>query len=128
MPVCLNHTHFSLALPPKVVRPKPRVSCSNSVSFRILQVQYIADTMSRPGYVPRNPTADDLPNVFDTRFPTVQPYLHRVCEVMNRTSNYDKILKRPRNFQRAGHTTDHFLISSMGIQENLHFRFYQELT
>ena len=45
-----------------------------------IQVLYIADMMSRPGYVPRNPTAEDLSNVFDTRFPTVQPYLHRVSE------------------------------------------------
>lgn len=34
--------------------------------------------MNKPDYVPRNPSAENLSNVFDTRFPTVQPYLHRV--------------------------------------------------
>lgn len=45
-----------------------------------MQVVYIADVMSKPDYVPRNPSAENLSNVFDTKFPTVQPYLHRVCQ------------------------------------------------
>ena len=54
--------------------------CSVALSHlpRPLQVLYIAEVVNRPEYVPRNPTAENLPNVFDVRFPTVQPYLHRV--------------------------------------------------
>ena len=36
-----------------------------------LQVLYIADVVNRPEYIPRNPTFDNLPNVFDVRFPEV---------------------------------------------------------
>lgn len=43
-----------------------------------MQVVYIADVVNKPDYVPRNPSAENLSNVFDTKFPTVQPYLHRV--------------------------------------------------
>lgn len=42
---------------------------------------YIADVVNKPDYVPRNPSAENLSNVFDTKFPTVQPYLHRVCDI-----------------------------------------------
>lgn len=41
-------------------------------------VLYIADVVNKPDHVPGNPKAEELSNVFDTRFPTVQPYLHRV--------------------------------------------------
>jgi autophagy-related protein 101 len=41
-------------------------------------VVYITDVVNRPEYIPRNPTAENLPNVFDIRFPEVQPYLHRI--------------------------------------------------
>ena len=46
-----------------------------------VQVLYIADVVNKPDHVPRNPSAENLSNVFDTRFPTVQPYLHRVSHV-----------------------------------------------
>lgn len=42
---------------------------------------YIADVINKPDYVPRNPSAENLANVFDTKFPTVQPYLHRVSTI-----------------------------------------------
>ncbi len=41
---------------------------------------YIGDVINKPDYVPRNPSAENLSNVFDTKFPTVQPYLHRVSK------------------------------------------------
>ncbi len=44
----------------------------------LLQILYISDVVNRSDYVPRNPGQDHLSNVFDTRFSTVQPYLHRV--------------------------------------------------
>ena len=37
--------------------------------------------MNRPEYVPRNPVAENLDSVFETRFLTVQPYLHKVCMI-----------------------------------------------
>ena len=39
------------------------------------QVQYITDVVNRPEYIPRNPTAENLPNVFDIRFPEVTTHL-----------------------------------------------------
>lgn len=62
------------------LREKVRIEQSNIVDMAIgmQQVVYISDVVNRPDYVPRNPSAEDLANVFDTRFPTVQPYLHRV--------------------------------------------------
>lgn len=39
---------------------------------------YITDVVNKPDHVPRNPSAENLSNVFETQFPTVQPYLHRV--------------------------------------------------
>jgi len=41
-------------------------------------VLYVSEVVNRPEYVPRNPTFDNLPNIFDVRFSSVQPYLHRV--------------------------------------------------
>lgn len=39
------------------------------------QLLYITDVVNRPEYIPRNPTAENLPNVFDIRFPKV--YIHQ---------------------------------------------------
>jgi len=41
-------------------------------------VLYVSEVVNRPEYVPRNPAFDNLPNIFDVRFSSVQPYLHRV--------------------------------------------------
>ena len=49
-----------------------------SCIYTLLQVLYISDVVNRPEYIPRNPTFENLPNVFDVRFSQVQPYLHRV--------------------------------------------------
>lgn len=48
---------------------------SNQLRGKVL---YIAEVVNKPDHIPRNPTAENLSNVFDTRFPSVQPYLHRV--------------------------------------------------
>ncbi|CAI8026979.1 Autophagy-related protein 101 [Geodia barretti] len=53
--------------------------CQQCVAEKLATtVQYITDVVNRPEYIPRNPTAENLPNVFDIRFPEVQPYLHRI--------------------------------------------------
>lgn len=41
-------------------------------------VLHIGRITSRPDYVPRNPTSDNHSNVFETRFLSLQPYLHRI--------------------------------------------------
>ena len=50
----------------------------NGLERCLMQMLYIADVVNKPDHVPRNPSAENLSNVFDTQFPTVQPYLHRV--------------------------------------------------
>ena len=52
--------------------------CMCDIVLHTLQVLYISDVVNRPEYIPRNPTFENLPNVFDVRFSQVQPYLHRV--------------------------------------------------
>lgn len=51
----------------------------NDAVWYTLQVLYVSEVVNRPEYIPRNPTFENLPNVFDVRFSQVQPYLHRVC-------------------------------------------------
>lgn len=47
-------------------------------AWSISQILYICEVMNRPEYMPQNPTYENLPNIYDTRFTTIQPYLHNV--------------------------------------------------
>lgn len=81
-----------------------------------MQVLYITDVVNRPEYIPRNPTSENLPNVFDVRFPEVyspryfyditittpavlqvQPYLHRIIIGVPEETVAGKMQKLIRN-------------------------------
>ena len=60
---CSGQTHFN---------GKNFLSLGKSFSKPSLpQILYITDVVNRPEYMPRNPTSENLPNVFDIRFPEV---------------------------------------------------------
>ena len=47
------------------------------------KIMYTAEIMSRDQYVPKNPNQSDLDNIFDLSFPTVQPYLFKVSNILS---------------------------------------------
>ncbi|KAK7099331.1 autophagy-related protein 101-like [Littorina saxatilis] len=51
------------------------------------KVMYITEIMSRDQYVPKNPNYSELDNVFDSSFPTVQPYLFKIEHTMQSPSS-----------------------------------------
>eukprot|EP00058_Branchiostoma_floridae_P023587 XP_002609077.1 hypothetical protein BRAFLDRAFT_115305 [Branchiostoma floridae] len=56
-----------------------RQICREKVGEKLAEkVICIAEAMNRHEFLPKNPNEPDLDNVFDTSYPDVQPYLHKI--------------------------------------------------
>lgn len=58
------------------------------------KLMYIAEVMSRDQFMPKNPNKCEIDNVFNTAFPSIQPYLFKIDHSQSaQGSTYDTLRK-----------------------------------